>query len=454
MSYIEYVGRDAIVQADKVAYTYAVSETPRELQQGRPKDNLNWSVGSNVVGDYIVYPYGNNNDLPDQIREVVANNSLAPGILNKKTELLWGSGPKLYKEGFDNRQLVREWQDNATIQAWLDTWDYEAYILQCCVEYQHMQGVFNKFVQAKSSRLGSNFIHSLEMVGSHRARLASLNTTTDFKPTHVITNDWSFAGPQSLEYKVYDLFNFLQPFASKNAVLYSNMHSFCTDYYVVTSLYGTLEWLRNSTAVPLVLKALSKNLLGLKYHIVSPQAYWDAKREILKDNCVKMGGIEYKESMLQELQERTLKTLGDVLSGIENTGKFLHTIKSLEVDGTNLLEHGWEINVIDQKISDLVSAQVKIADRADMAVSAGIGLHGSLGNISGRGTNDSGSEQLYALKNYMATGIDIPEMIVLKAMNYAIRANFPGLGLKMGFYHMQPEKEQDISPEKRFKNNV
>ncbi|MES2487122.1 MAG: hypothetical protein V4581_14390 [Bacteroidota bacterium] len=454
MSYIEYVGRDAIVQADKVAYTYAVSETPRELQQSnRQKDNLNWSTRNNVVGDYIVYPYGNNNDLPDQIKEVVSNNSIAPGILNKKTELLWGSGPKLYKEVFEDRQLIKDWQDNTTIQAWLDTWDSEAYILQGCVEYQHMQGIFSKFIQAKGGRLGNNFIHSLEGVGPHRARLASLRTTTDYKPTHVITNDWSFAGPQSLEYKVYDKFNFLQPFASKNAILYSNMHSFCTDYYVIPSLYGNMEWMRNSTAVPLVLKALSKNLLGLKYHIVSPQAYWDAKKDLLIENCVKMGQ-EYNDKMLHKLQEDTLRTIGDVLSGIENTGKFLHTIKIIEIDGNNILEHGWEVNVIDQKISDLVNAQVKIADRADMALSAGIGLHGSLGNISGRGTNDSGSEQLYALKNYMATGIDIPEMIVLKAMNYALKANFPGLGLKMGFYHMQPEKEQDINPEKRLKNNV
>jgi len=45
-------------------------------------------------------------------------------------------------------------------------------------------------------------------------------------------------------------------------------------------------------------------------------------------------------------------------------------------------------------------------------------------------------------------------MIVMKALNYALRANFPKLGLKMGFFHIQPEKEQDVAPANRLKNVV
>jgi hypothetical protein len=73
-------------------------------------------------------------------------------------------------------------------------------------------------------------------------------------------------------YKVYPLFDFSNPFANPNSVLYSNMYSFCTDYYTVPDLYGSLEWLNRSTSVPLIFKALSKNSINLKYHIVSPQA--------------------------------------------------------------------------------------------------------------------------------------------------------------------------------------
>src|SRR5690606_21858363 len=97
--HIEYVGRDAIVELEQMAFTYQVSDSPREFENYRPKqDDLNWNNRTSFIGDYLVYPYGNNNDFPDIIREVVQNNYLAPGLLKKKTELLWGSGPKLYKE--------------------------------------------------------------------------------------------------------------------------------------------------------------------------------------------------------------------------------------------------------------------------------------------------------------------------------------------------------------------
>jgi hypothetical protein len=453
MASIEYVGRDAIVQAENMAFTYQVSDSPRAFDEDMPKDDLNWGSTQNFVGDYIVYPFGANNDLPDRIKDVVQHNSLAPGILTKKTQLLWGSGPKLYKEVIEERKVVKDWQDNATIQAWLDNWDFEAYLIQMCVDYQHMQGVFSKYALSKGSRIGNNFISELEGVSPDKARLASLRGAPDYKPTHIVVNDWSFATPQSLEYKVYDKFDFRKPFGSKNSILYSNMYSFCTEYYTVPDLYGSLEWLRRSTAIPLILKALSKNSINLKYHIVSPGKYWEEKEKAIKDNC-ETKGITYNDSMLEELKRDTLQTVAKILSGEDNTGKFWHTIKNLEYDGNNLLEHGWEIHVIDQKIKDFVDSQIAIADRADRAVSSGIGLHGSLGNIAGQGSSDSGSEQLYALKNFMATGIDIPEMIVMKALNYALKANFPKLGLKMGFYHIQPEKEQDVAPEKRFKNVV
>ena len=158
--------------------------------------------------------------------------------------------------------------------------------------------------------------------------------------------------------------------------------------------------------------------------------------------------------MLDDCVKKTLEHVGKILSDEHNTGKFWHTVNLLDYDGVNIIEQGWEIKVIDQKLKDFVDSQIAIANRADRAVSAGIGLHGSLGNLSDQGKSDSGSEQLYALKNYMATGIDIPEMIIMKAINYALKANFPQLGLKMGFYHMQPQKEQDVNPENRLKNSI
>ncbi len=452
---IEYIGNDAIIDTPQVAFTYQVSETPRDFFQFKGDSNgLDWNNKYNFIGDYVVYPYGSNNDLPDVIRKVVQSNYIAPGILKKKLQLLWGLGPKLYREKIENSVLSRDWQEDDEIQQWLDSWDSDKYVLQCATDFQHIEGVFSRFELTRGSRIGKPFISKVVHMFPDRTRLGGLKQNLMREATHAIVTDWSFNTLNALmQYKVYPLFDFVNPFSNSNAVLYSNMYSFCTDYYTVPDLYGSLEWLNRSTAVPLIFKALSKNSINLKFHIVSPQKYWDNQENRIKENCTARG-IDYKHSMLLEYQKEFLQKIALVLSGDANTGKYLHTTKEFTVDGTNLIEHGWEIKVIDQKIKDFVNAQIQISQRADHALSAGIGLHSALGNVSESGKSDSGSEQLYALKNYLLTGIDIPEMIVMKAINYAIKANFPNKNLKLGFYHVQPESEQDVTESQRVKNIV
>lgn len=452
---IEYVGRDAIIETEQVSFSYQVAETPRDFYKFKgDSQSLDWNNQHNFVGDYIVYPYGINNDLPDVIKEVIQNNYIAPGIIKKKTQLLWGSGPLLYKESFDdNNKPIRVWQANEEIQQWLESWDYESYLLKCATDFNFMEGIFTKYILTKGSRLGTNFISKLEHCSIDRNRLATHKSAKNRDATHVMQNDFSFKTVHSMsEYKVYPLFKFAEPFAYKNSIFYSNMYSFCTDYYTVPDIYGSLEWLNRSTSVPLIFKALSKNSINLKYHIISPQAFWDKKVAEMKANCTQRG-LVYNDKMFTEYQTNFLKKIAEVLSGEENTGKYLHTTKTFTVEGTNLIDHGWEIKVVDQNIKDFVEAQIKISQRADHALSSGIGLHSALGNVSETGKSDSGSEQLYAFLNYLKTGVDIPEMIVMKAINYAIKANFPSSKLKLGFYHEVPEKQEDVSEKDRMKNN-
>lgn len=450
---IEWIGRDAIVDTPDVAFTYQVSESPRDFQQHKERSNdLNWNNCFNPIGDYLVFPYGANDDLPDIIKEVVQNNSTAPGILKKKTQLIYGMKPLLYKESVKEGKYIREYQEDSEVTTWLESWDYESYLLKALTDYQHLEGVFSKFELTKGARIGQPFISKIEHMYPDRTRKACKKDSSNLDATHAITSERSFRDVNAVNgYKVYPLFDFKNPFAYKNAVLYSNMYSFCTDYYTVPDLYGSIEWLRRSTAVPLIFKALSKNSINIKYHIISPQAFWDKKKEEIEANCEKAGVI-YKASMLLEYQKNFLEKISVVLSGDENTGKYLHTTKSFTVDGTNLIEHGWEIKIIDQNIKDFVAAQIDISNHSNHALASGLNLHSALGNVSETGKSDSGSEQIYALKTFLQTGISIPEMIVMKAINYALLANYPKKGLKLGFYHENPEKEQDIAPKNRMIN--
>ena len=444
-----------IYNDDNVAFTYATSENPRDFNERSDFASLDWDNHNYFLGDYAVLPYGSNNDLPSVIKDVVKNNYIAPGLLNRKTELLWGLGPRLYYEEIKENRVVRTWVEDAEIQKWLESFDYEKYLLSCSEDYQHIQGTFSKVVLNRGFRVGKPFINRLEHEQPNRARLALLKVNLPKRTaTHCIINDWSLSHISSIEDpKVYPLFDYKNPFAKPNSVFYSSKYTFCTDYYTIPDIYGSLEWLRRSSAVPLIFKALSQNGINIKYHVESPGAYWKKKKDEMMANCIKTG-IVFEESMFATYQNNFLREIGRVLAGISNTGKFLHTVKELSVEGTNLLEHGWEVKVIDQKIKDFVEAQISISQRADRAVASGISLHSALGNMSETGKVDSGSEQHYALISYLNTGIDIQEMIITKPINYAIRANWPDKNLKLGFYHNVPEKQSDVSPKDRSINNT
>ena len=452
---IEYYRENAIVTADDVAFTYEAVDNPRDFEANRSTEVLDWTDRSFQLGDYTVYPYGVNNNLPKIIKDVVQNNYIGPGILKKKTQLLWGKGPKLYKEVYNDGVLEREWLDDKTINQWLEAWDYETYLNQACVDFHYAEGVMTKLYLNKANRIGNaSKIAKLEHLNLNRTRLAKRSSANNPKPTHCMFTEDQFVNNQiNIDYKAYPLFDFLDPFKSKNAVLYSNMYSFCSDYYTVPDLYGSLEWLRRASAIPLILKALSQNSINLKYHITSPQAFWDQKRSELEEQAA-TANKPYKASDLIKYRTDFLRQISKVLSGADNTGKFWHSVKYTEIDGMKIFEHGWEIKEIKQNIKDFVSAQIQISETSNRAVAAGLGMHSALGGSGESGKSDSGSEQLYALKNYLITGIDIPEMIVCKAINYAIKANWPEKGIKLGFYHIAPQREEDVTSSSRVKETV
>ena len=453
---IEYLGDSALIDDGVNVFTFETTDNPREFDSFKiGSDSLDWADNHYHLGKWRIFPYGMDNQLPKTIRDIVHKNYIAPGLMKKKTQWLWGKGPKLYTEGYDDEgKLVRQWMRDSEIEDWMEGWDAESYLKKSCVDFNHIEGVLTKFYLGLGSRIGRNNIAKLEHIQMDRGRLACEYDLLEVEPTHVVVTDWNFEMINSiLNPKVYPLFDFKKPFQHRNAIYYSNMYSFCADYYTVPDIYGSLEWLRRSTAIPLILKSLSKNSLNIKYHVISPQKFWDDKEEQIKKNCDKKG-VTYKHSKLVKYRDKFLREIAKVLSGEENTGKFWHSTKDFTVEGTNLIEHGWEIKKIDQNIKEFIESQIAISKRADHAVSSGIGIGSVLGNVSESGKSDSGSEKLYAMVEYLNTGIDIPEMIVCKAINYAIRANWPNKGLKVGFYHDPPQREEDKSSKNRVKNNA
>lgn len=443
---INFLGDDAIVGDEQCGFTFEVIDEKRqharEAKPWSPLDAFNMRGFVSSYDGWNVFPYGENNDLPMKIRNTVYANSIVPGILSKKTGMNWGKGPKLYKEKFDDAgNLTRLYQDDNEVKEWLDTWDWEKYILKCAVSFSHIESYYTKIPFKRSFKLGEDpKVHSLIYIEPNKPMVVGRKRT----PTHIMLEKEDVFG----EYEVFPLLDKFTPNKTGVSVLYSNLPSFCSDFFSIPQILGSIPWIETSTNVPKFLNAMMKNSINIKYHITSPQEYWIAKRKEIQDACL-AEGKPYREIMLKTFKRNMLKQIEKVLSGLENAGKFWHTEQVLKVEGANLIELGWKISTIDDKSKETVTSQIAIARMADQSSATGVGVHSALGNLGEQGKNGGGSEQYYALNNYMQTGIDIPEMVIMEAMNYALKINFPKKDLKMGLFHDEPKRQEEMSKEER-----
>ncbi|MEQ8548735.1 MAG: hypothetical protein RIC03_12535 [Cyclobacteriaceae bacterium] len=408
---------------------------------------VDWESDPAMVSGKKIVPYGLHNDLPDKIRYILDRNNLAPGILEREIGLLYGSGPQLYRMKYEDGHISREYIEDPEIESWLNSWDYKRFIDMAIVEFKHLKAVVAKRKRNKGFRIGREAqIASLEVVPGTDARLAWPETGSKRLENvkYIYTGDFSNNCYDTgiSTYPVYDPY---APFKHAVSIGFHSKYSFGMSFYPKPSFYGTLPWMERSSDIPEILAYLSENGITSAYHIHSPAQYWEAKMERL-EKIYPDKPEAYREKKLEEIKDQLFKKMAEVLTGKKNAGKFIETVDFTDEDG-NKCE--WKVESLDQKIKDFVDAQLKISDKADSAITSGIGLHPSLSNIVVNGQLSSGSQMLYALKLYMASDTTIPEEVVFEPINQAIAANFPKKKVRLGFYHPTVEKEENVSPENR-----
>lgn len=407
--------------------------------------SASWEANPMPVGGKDIIPYGSNNKFPSDIRTIMDANNLAPGIIERELGLLWGVGPKLYSEKFDEQgKLVRKYTNDVDIEKWLKTWDWEDYIYKATVEYKYLKAHYTKFYATKGTKIGLPFkIAKLMVIPSCDARLGWVESRKfeDIKWIHVGDFDNNCQkGMDSLP-----VFNRFNPTKAEISAYYYSSYSFARIFYSMPSYYGSLSWIQRSSDVPLVLKNLLTNGMAPSYMIKVPAEYWADKQERLETQC-KEKGIQYTSKMFEDLKDSIFAKVKSVLSGKANVGKMIETVDFLDDRGNRC---SWTIEAIDHKIKDYIDAQLKISEKADGATTSGIGLHPALSNIIVAGKLASGSEMLYAFKLYLASDTSIPERVIMQGINQAIEINFPNKNIKMGFYHDIVMKEEDTTPNER-----
>lgn len=405
-----------------------------------------------ISGGYRIVPEGLDNKLPYQLRQLIEDNNIAGGIINRQRGLQYGQGLALYRVKFEMGKRVQEWFWDDALGKDLEMWDYESYLVNVLLDLIVKREYYTKIIGSKGLRIGGLAIPtSLQ----HMPLADCRREWPDVKgiSKNIFVADWRSTNPEVIDR--YPAFDPVKGLNQPVSVYYCGFYQYGRNGADpnVPGFYGARKWMQRSNVAPDILKAQTDNGLNIKWHIISPQSYWDQKRLVLQAGC-KLKGVTYDESMLEDLKDSILQGLAKVLSGIDNTGKFFHSesvMRELGVGRTELEK--WEIIPIDMKVKDFTEAQIEISKRADSSITSGAGLHPSLANIIVEGKMASGSEQLYAYKLFIATETPIVQMQALKVMNMWKKLRYPNLEGQFGFYHDIVKREEDLAPEDRTNSN-
>lgn len=400
------------------------------------------------IGDFDIIPNGQENKYPDEIREILDDNNLVEEQLRKKVNLVWGQGPALYKRKIENGVISREYVDDREIQEWLDSFNYENYLQLSLTDLRVMNSFFDKMRFTRNVRLGEKGrIVSVEYVDYQDCRLEWNNLEM---PERIIVGD--YLRPWITGLTAYPIYNNSTPNKFEVAMNYHCLPQFMLrKTYSLSSFHGSINWIKNGSTVAKLLLALNLNTSAIKMHLKIPQKLIENKIEEIRTKAAEARIIK-TEPQIQEEINAYIGAIIDTVSGSSNVGKLLQTIEVFDEAANEMVSV--QVEPIDLKIKEYIDAQINIAKRAAFETSAGIGLHPALSNLTHEGNLPSGSEQLYAYKLFLMTDIDVVERINMRTINWAIKYNFPGKNLQLGYYHTAVMTESEVTPSKRVKNTT
>lgn len=451
MSEVKKIGGYSFVNT--TAGTYAISMSlPSDDQSLSTILNLagSWEQSPALFGGVKVVPFGSDNNLPANVRNLLEKNNLGPGILDRKTGLEYGQGPFLYRLKYENNEIVREWVQDDEIQSWLDSWNYKEYVRNAILEFNYMRGIFVKYVASRGRRIGKNWIARVECEHSNDCRLEwpenDGNRLEDVKG--IIVGDFENQRRRVMRrYAIYDQSN---PTAAAVSMKYHSFRSFSRYFYAISSFFGSIPWVRRANDIPDIIQYLTDNMIAAAYHVHQPAQYWDQKKDLIEQIHPDWDEVKI-QAELNKLRDELTAMIAKVLAGKRNVGKFLETIDFIDPDG-NKCE--WKVEPIEMNIDKYIEAQTKISRIADSSTTSGFGLNPALSNIIIDGKGDSGSQMLYALKIFYAADSQICEDIVFEPIHEALRINFPGKKISMGLYRQIVNKEDNLSAKDRPTNKM
>ena len=437
------------------------------------------------VGDKYILIKGINNRLPDEMMSVIGTNRILPELIEKQTRMLYGKGPRVYKEEFsEDNKLVRKWQKQSEIEAWMNAWqdmglqdNIKDFCEKVIHDYYYFEDYWVKWRFFRSRVISpKGSIVGLEHIENKRNRLATEKNlrelwwdVEDKDFNWVVVGNWLVA--MEKRFNVYPRFRISNPGAYSTAISYHKNHTVGQIYGFNHFYMGVYDWLTGTNRNPKYINSYLENSLSAKVHVIIPYQWVEDIEKKLGQYCeenikrdedgkdlIEPYGIEigtqYSVSFRDQYISKKLAELSTYLSGTSNQGKAFTSYSYPTGDGK---EYHWEIVPLDLKYKEFTESLIGYDKRADEVILAAIGIDASISNITKDGViSKSGADLYYNYVIYLY-GLTLAEETCTEALNQAIKINFPELyleGYRIGFYNEVPQRQEEISPQNRLQNSL
>jgi hypothetical protein len=363
--------------------------------------------------------WGDDDKSPTRMREKVESVPIAGAVLDKKIRFLQGNGIVYYKnkDVAKNRDVEAAYIPEVEDFLARNRIQTEWFPAQC-TDYSLPFNAFSELLLSNDGSKVTNIYH----IAAEHARLsrASLRGTIDwlvysyhFPFGTAVNDEYRRAIPL---YRWYDEANFFANLKQNKFAWHTRFPSPGLIYYARAWWLGLFKeggWLDVSADVPVIVRAMQKNQMKLKYIIAIPETYF----RIRNANWDTM-----EDGKRQEILDKKVKELNDGLVGTDNVFKSIsYVFKENEINGAAMGKIS--IESVDDKAKE--GTWIPDSYAADAQIVQGFGMDPSqigLSPMSGKMGAGSGSDKRESY-NIMIS-LNTPEQrLILEPLNFISRYN-------------------------------
>jgi len=417
MSNIRRSGDVAILQQSRSIFEKKALTNPRDLVT--PGTTPSAFLESPYFRDYFyagseqIIPDGPDNLFPYRWKGLIETDSIMPGMLRQRIDLMLAGQTVLYSEVMENGEIVKKPMLNNEIRDWLESWDFYNYLIEQATDFIYLERIATKMIPNMFRRLTSEYnemkkIAMLQRVPIEDVRMGPHDANYQVRD-YYLSNwlDWKSGVTKIPAY------NKMDPFAAPQSIYYEKMPSFCSKYYGRPSTIGVANYLNLKL---LILNNTEDFIINapFRFHIESPFEYWQKVQETNNWDLTQLEA--YEDQMLADM-DNFLKA-----SDGRNAMKRFHTKYNISDYSKERL--GWRITPISDDSEKRMDSNFKGFEKINENIIAATSLDPSLSNIQITGKLSSGLDKLIAFNMHQLTNTPTPRRKILAAVNEAIKINF------------------------------